>query len=87
MIVLTFLSPSPSMNITIKISNPALSVEDDHSSLVGNRGEFVLLVGDVLKCDDLFLMDDGVVVPECFGVWQRCCVVIFHTEDLLFEVD
>ena len=71
----------------IKISDPALSVEDDHSSLVSNRGEFVLLVSDVLKCDDLVLMDNGVVVPECFGVGQRRCVVVFHTEYLLFEVD
>lgn len=82
MISLTFLS-----YITIKISDPALSVEDDHSSLVGNRGELVLLVSDVLKRDDLVLMDDGVVVPECLSVGQGSRVVIFHTEDLLFEVD
>lgn len=88
MISLTFLSLIINeWNITIKISDPALSVEDNDSPLVSNGSEFVLLVGDVLKRDDLVLMDDGVVVPEGFGVGKRCCVVIFHTEDFLFDVD
>lgn len=67
-------------------SGPALSVEDDDPALVGNGSQFVLLVCDVLQRVDSSLVDDGIVVPEGFGVGKGSRVVVAHAEGFTLHV-
>ena len=64
-------------------SEPALAVEDDNSALVGEGGQFVLLVGDVLQAVHQSVVDHRVVAPETLGMHQRGGVVVLHAHCIL----
>jgi hypothetical protein len=49
------------------VSEPSISIEDDHLPLIGDGSQLVMLVRDILQCHYFSIYNDRIVVPETLG--------------------
>jgi hypothetical protein len=66
-----------------RISEPPFSVEDYYLTIIGDGGELILLICDVLQGDYSVLGYERVIVPKGLGVREGISVVMFDGELLL----